>query len=408
MSKKVSTTDGIKKELLEYYKNHKSVLLFGKDSIGRTRLVQDVHSESNWKYLDCKNMDLPMIYALVTEREILEEGEYNLGPLKVEAITESLLYDFKGVLFIDNLECGLENYEAIEYSDKLGEAIKNNSLRWLVVYTPSYTDFPEDLKKLFKPVSLVKEITCPETQAGTVKSESIGKVAALEVKKMIEETKESLLYKKTPKDAKWTDLTMAFPNQLVDKVDIVFENKAKGRSVPLKDLGFVDKKATKVFTPLKSLKLLQQFAKTKNNHIPSQKDKKERNKLYSQVRSLRGVLERCFGIDDNPVLSNKEGGYRLQFRAYCYDKKGEEKLLNILRTNLRKLKNETNKTKNVHDDVTIRELKKLIYACVEKYLETNQIVSLKNIICTECYEKIPLCIIDSDNLQVLCSECNQM
>ena len=98
----------------------------------------------------------------------------------------------------------------------------------------------------------------------------------------------------------------------------------------------------------------------------------------------------------------------MQFKANYYDKEGEKKLLNNLRTYLKKLKNETNKTKSVHNPTTIKELKELIYAGVEKYLETNQSVRLEDIICTECYEKIPSCIIDSDNLEVLCNECNKM
>ena len=63
--------------------------------------------------------------------------------------------------------------------------------------------------------------------------------------------KVSPLYKKAPKYPKWQDLTMAFPSHLLDKVDIVFKGKEPD-TVSCKDLGFVDKKATKSFKLLEA------------------------------------------------------------------------------------------------------------------------------------------------------------
>ena len=80
----------------------------------------------------------------------------------------------------------------------------------------------------------------------------------------------------------------------------------------------MDKKATKTFKPLEALTLLKRFAKDKDIYLPP-KDEKERKNLHAQVESLRNILKQCFGIDDDPVPANEKGGYRLMFKARCYD-----------------------------------------------------------------------------------------
>jgi hypothetical protein len=328
----------------------------------------------------------------------------------------------RGLLFIDNLQCNSSRSEDHSCYKKIAILIerdrkydkkKNN---WLIAYTYDPKIFPPYFLDQFEMVSLNRNDYEVKEQKEKIVIETTNVIAESReghVEKVIvgsnkdmTKTKgtEPALYKKTPVGAKWQDLTMAFPKHLLDKVDITFKGNRKDPAVHLKVLGFLYKRSKKKFKD--SWKLLITFAKDKDN-ILDVKDT-NRNKLYTQVDSLRNDLKHCFGIDENPILGNKGGGYQLQFKANYYDKEGEKKLLNNLRTYLKKLKNETNKTKSVHNPTTIKELKELIYAGVEKYLETNQSVRLEDIICTECYEKIPSCIIDSDNLEVLCNECNKM
>ncbi len=213
----------------------------------------------------------------------------------------------------------------------------------------------------------------------------------------------SPLYKKTPKDAKWQDLTMAFPNHLEDKVDITFKGKKK-ETVSLEDLGFV-KGSTKEFIPNVACILLKKFAKDKDNNLLPSKEKNKRTNLHAQVKLLRSILKRCFSINGDPVPPNDKRGYRLQFKAHCYDKKGGKLLLNNLNTYFRQLKNETNKTKSIHDNDKIQELKDFIYKATEKILKTNKFFKLENTICTECYDRLSFSILNSDNMHVLCNDC---
>ena len=303
-----------------------------------------------------------------------------------------------GLLFVDRLKCTPNDPKDEEWYSRLGELIEErkrwncDSGDWLVAYTRNPYPFPDVFKDSFELVSLDGEEAVIVTVSETAKpSKQQGE-------------KNLPLYKKTPKDAKWQDLTMAFPNPLEDKVDISFNGK-KDSEVSLKDLGFVDKKATKTFKPLESLNLLKEFANDKDVYLLPQRIEKQRKKLHAQVESLRKTLIQCFGIDGDPVPPRGEGGYRLEFKAYCYDKKGEKLLLNNLNTYFRKLKNETNKTKRVHDDSKIKELTVMIHDAVKKILETTESFKLKNVICTDCHEKIPFSLLTSDDPHVLCSDC---
>jgi len=366
-----------------------------------------------WKYVDCGLLKRGLdVYLELVPKKNLDVVESRIEPVPFEG---SCLFDHKGTLFIDNLHCDIENKKNRDSFIKLANIIEKGkledkddplysnkygtlepfllpkkrdvSVNWLVVYVHSIDDFPECFLKLFDEENRI----------------DIGQISETATSNKQHENKGSPLYKKTPVGAEWQDLTMAFPNHLDDKVDIHFKGKHK-KTVSLKDLGFADKRATKVFKPLESLVLLKQFAENKNCEYSSQKND-ERGRLHAQVESLRDVLNRCYGLDGDPVIAKEGGGYRLQFKAYCYDKKGEKLLLNNLDSYFRKLKNETNKTKSIHDDDKIKELKVMIHDAVKKILETTESFKLENVICTDCHEKIPFSLLTSDDSHVLCSEC---
>lgn len=413
------TIKDIETKLSKCYTNSKHVLLHGKDTLGRTRLVREVHSESNGKYMDCKNMDFQMIYTLLTDLDIwVENGEYNLGSLKVETIKENLLHDFKGVLFIDNLECGLENFEAIEYCDKLANAIKKSSLRWLVVYTPSYTDFPEALKKQFVHIPLdgkdyevkgqKEKIVIETTKVIVASREDHEEEVIVGSNKDMTKTKdtEPALYKKTPKNAKWQDLTMGFPNHLEDKVDIYFKGEEKD-TVPLKDLGFVDKKATKTFKLYKCINLLKQFAKD-NKEFHINLAVKKRVTLHSQVKSLNHYMKRCFGIDGDPVQGKERGGYNFLFKAYCYDMKIKQDVdmyHDSLNANFIELKKEVSSSAEYRDPDSIKMITQSIVGVTKEIVQRVHTFRLNDVICLKCYKKIPTYIISKDNIEILCDDC---
>jgi hypothetical protein len=215
------------------------------------------------------------------------------------------------------------------------------------------------------------------------------------------------LYKKTPENAKWQDLTMAFPNHLEDKVDIHFKGKQR-ETVSLNDLGFTDSKATKTFKPLESLTLLKRFAEAENNCIASQSKDNERKKLHAQVESLRNVLKQYFGIDGDPVPANDEGGYRLQFKACCYDIKEKKELdtyLDSINGYFSELKTEANNTETFRDNNRIKDLEELIKECAKEIIQRIPETTLKDAVCTGCYARIPSCILNRNNITILCSDC---
>ena len=195
---------------------------------------------------------------------------------------------------------------------------------------------------------------------------------------------------------------MAFPNHLEDKVDIIFKCKEKD-TVPLRNLGFVDKKATKTFKPLESLILLKQFAKDKNKYSFPLSTGSERGKLYAQVDSLRKVLKQCFGIDGDPVPTIKGGGYRLLFNAYCYD---TEEILEV-DTFLDSLNGYFSKlsTGSYRDNDRIKEIVEVIQAIANEIIQRIPGIRIKNAVCTGCYQKVQSYDLNTDTIQMLCNEC---
>ena len=252
-----------------------------------------------------------------------------------------------------------------------------------------------------KSLDRLKEILKNETPGNGLKEK--GNVLVADKEK----ERDSPLYKKTPENVKWQDLTMVFPNHLEDKVDVIFKGK-KTDTVSLKDLEFVDRKATKTFKPLEALTLLKRFAKDKDIYLLPPRDEKERKNLHAQVDSLRNVLKQCFGIDGDPVPANDEGGYRLQFKACCYDVKVKQEVdtyHDSINECFRELEMEANNSGEFRSNDNIQVIKQSIVGIAEEIVQRASSFRLSDVICIECYQKIPTYILSNDNIQILCNDC---
>ena len=94
-----------------------------------------------------------------------------------------------------------------------------------IISIDSESDLPDYFRDEFKSVSLDgKGVDVAESEEDRVGILVEGK------------GKDAPLYKKTPVSAKWQDITMAFPNHLEDKVDIIFNGK-EDPTVSLKNCG---------------------------------------------------------------------------------------------------------------------------------------------------------------------------
>ncbi|MHC4269973.1 MAG: hypothetical protein ACYSTS_16115 [Planctomycetota bacterium] len=251
--------------------------------------------------------------------------------------------------------------------------------------------------------------TAEKLEERAAQNKSTKKPLELETAKPSEpqEKKDLPLYKKTPENAKWQDLTMAFPNHLEEKVDIFF-NGNKDPDVSLKDLGFVKGSATKEFKPRESLTLLKKFAKNEDIYLFPPTDKNERTNLHAQVKSLRNVLKQCFGINGDPVPANEKGGYRLLFKAYCYDLKEKQEVdtyIDSLKEYFSELKTEVNNTGEYRDADKIRALKESILTFAKEITQRIPNIRIEDVVCTKCDQKIPTYILNSENIQILCEDC---
>ncbi|GAX60553.1 hypothetical protein SCALIN_C13_0065 [Candidatus Scalindua japonica] len=423
-------------KLLECCEKRQSVFLYGD-------LLADDHENlmskirDMWARVYLKGGEGPYFWELIDCEFMNGEGVYNELAGRVDnngvLLRDGLLFRCDGLIFLDNLHC--RNNEDVENYINLAKIIaehngisKNKHLttifkdgkhlsqsvfeknvyvssplptifEWLVVYTYNdLNDFPKPFPKPF-----LKQFKLISLDGGDAKEAG----SEEELVDDLAQYKNSPLYKKTPKNAKWQDLTMAFPNHLEDKVGIIFKSTEKD-TVSLKDLGFVDKKATRTFKPLESLVLLKRIANDNNKYSFPLGTDSERGTLNAQITSLRNVLRQCFGIDGDPVPANEKGGYRLLFKAYCYDLKEKQEVdtyLDSLKEYFTELKSEVSNTGVRRDKDKIKELKEAIQVVTKEITQRIPNMTIENVICFECDQNISIYKLVSDNTQILCSKC---
>ncbi len=151
-----------------------SIVPYDLKSIGYDKVKKEIlnKSEENfkstkeyWEYLDCRSRNGESVYRLLVNGRLwIKNSEYiptaktsGFGEVygKQALIWGSFLSDYKGTLFVDNLECDKGHDDVLNYC-KLADEIKNDkvSVNWLVVYVHNRDNFPEPFLNLFKQVSL--------------------------------------------------------------------------------------------------------------------------------------------------------------------------------------------------------------------------------------------------------------
>jgi hypothetical protein len=123
-------------------------------------------TEKTWTYLNGNGKNGESVYRKLINNE--SWYEVRLPALSIDSkysaktreapvpIQGSFLFDFRGVLFVDNLKCDNNNYKDIEnYCNLAGEIKKGSvSVNWLVVYVHNRDNFPESFLKQFELIPL--------------------------------------------------------------------------------------------------------------------------------------------------------------------------------------------------------------------------------------------------------------
>jgi hypothetical protein len=199
------------------------------------------------------------------------------------------LFDFKGVLFVDNLKCDNKNNKDIENYCNLTEAIKkeNVSVNWLVVYVHNRDNFPEPFLSQFKLISL----DCQQKH----QAENV----------VLPENEEPTHF--PPSGSKWPDVEM----HLKDKDHFNIKIGKKQRTVTYSEMGFKHKTATQ---KIKLWEVLLRFAIANNSPV---KYYAENSKVEKDIQRLNDVLIKYFKINTNPITYQPEKkGYVAEFKIY--------------------------------------------------------------------------------------------
>ncbi|MDP6923561.1 MAG: hypothetical protein QGI94_02100 [Candidatus Scalindua sp.] len=172
MNKEKQKLSSIESDLLECYKKHQPVLLYGEDKVGRKDLLLKIHKANGgldqrqefdkddgefsfgrntvrtWDYVNLAWHDSAYIYDILTYEQ---DDPHWLGEMSY--YDEGYFYACKGMLFLDNLLCNDENkliYHKLATAIESGNACYN----WLVVYTESLDGMSQYFKEQFKTIFL--------------------------------------------------------------------------------------------------------------------------------------------------------------------------------------------------------------------------------------------------------------
>ena len=180
-------------------KTHDFVQRIGFDNVKkviRNKARENFNStEWFWEYLDCKGKNGKDIYQLLVNGRLwIRKPTIDLEYLPTEKaysaffwltysdpalIWGSFLTDFKGTLFVDNLECDNKSNEEVMSFCQLADEIKNNkvSVKWLIAYTRDPVTFPKYFKEQFELVSLDSKDSEVEEQKEKTVVEPVAEIA---------------------------------------------------------------------------------------------------------------------------------------------------------------------------------------------------------------------------------------
>lgn len=230
----------LEKDLSECARNHKFVLLYGKDTIGRKELVYKVHKmaielnaqETAQAIEDGKEMpekSSPMGSLLI--RSFINRNYVDCGAMNIEGICEEInkgitntlispydnpepqIYDsypkdyrlfldsdyLMCVRFFDNLACQHEDFAGYSKlakiikehkksnSEPLPDGTRRSKYVWLVVYTYNFDSLPLYFREQFREISLEKQVT-QDTHVITFPITSGAKVSDIEMVIIDEQT----------------------------------------------------------------------------------------------------------------------------------------------------------------------------------------------------------------------------
>jgi hypothetical protein len=256
-------------------------------------------TEKTWTYLNGKGKNGESVYRKLINNEPWYEvrlpapqiaSKYSAKTREAPVpIQGSYLFDFRGVLFVDNLKCDNSNYKDIGNYCNLAEKIKKDkvSVNWLVVYIHNRDNFPELFLNQFKLISLDCQQEHQEGNVVLLKNEESSHIP--------------------PSGTKWSEVEM----YLKDNEHFNIKIGEKQRIVTYSEMGFKHKTSTKK-TELWSV--LLRFAVGNNSPVGYYAEK---NKVEKDIQRLNDALIKYFKINTNPITYQSEKkGYVAEFKIY--------------------------------------------------------------------------------------------
>ena len=268
------------------------------------------HFESTkkvYRRINCNSWNGKKVYNLLTQKapwvDIPVPGYLKNKDIMVPFF-DSILFDYKGTVFLNNLSCDPESEEDDKHYQNIVNIIRKKPDCWLI----AYTDNPEYFPGEFTDPEVFKSIRLSDIGVSSVTEDKNGerKILGFAESTRRSSDKETVSFP-TPHNSKWTEVEMF----LIDKDHFKIIIKPIEKVVTYSQMGF---KKEKSIIKTKLWGVLLRFATANNSQVGYYAEKTE---VEKDIQRLNVVLIRYFGITGNPIKhQGDKKGYVAEFKIY--------------------------------------------------------------------------------------------
>ena len=249
------------------------------------------------------------VYSFLVQKNVVDNIEILHDPVISKPffsvpIYESYLLDFKGTIFLNNLECDRLCSEDDKYYLEIADIIRQKPGCWVIAYAQN----PEVFSREFTAPYVFKSIRLSDIGVSSVTEDKNGerKILGFAESTRRSSDKETVSFP-TPHNSKWTEVEMF----LIDKDHFKIIIKPIEKVVTYSQMGF---KKEKSIIKTKLWGVLLRFATANNSQVGYYAEKTE---VEKDIQRLNVVLIRYFGITGNPIkLQGDKKGYVAEFKIY--------------------------------------------------------------------------------------------
>lgn len=170
----------------------KGILMQWQNQIPKNQLIVEIENtvrkhfkstNKTYEEIDCKTDKGKEVYSILVQKNVLDDIAVLHDPVLNEPffsvpIYESYLLDFRGTIFLNNLECDRHCREDNDHYLEIVKIISQKPGCWLVAYTEDFTKFSDKFLDVFGKISLNEKDVTQASLTGRQPEGGIGQTNA--------------------------------------------------------------------------------------------------------------------------------------------------------------------------------------------------------------------------------------